>query len=364
MTFYTLPMLEAIIATKRSIAIVGAGMVGKKFYYELSSDSRDKVVAFIDNADELSGSSIGDVGIFKPGTVTADIYVIAIGNDEVKEILYRQLESIGISKSRIFIYAYPHSPAYYTTYAKTFEWKHCPICNSNDFYIVQDDIAKCQQCNHGFRLHVPDKILPHYYDKSYWNQDKNRNGMYDVEPGKDWDNWLGERMELLEHFKLLSHDDPTKINVLEFGCAEGMILYELKKRGYNVMGNDICAIAEESKNRLGVDISRLPVEDFSKLGMKYHLIMSFHVMEHLHDPLSVMENLSHMLMPNGIMLLHVPIDDQEFDNKDHFHFFTDKSCRVLMEKFTKNIQSDCSAYPIGKGINALAATYVGEQALI
>lgn len=59
------------------------------------------------------------------------------------------------------------------------------------------------------------------------------------------------------------------------------------------------------------------------------------------------------------MLLHVPVDDQELGNTDHFHFFTNKSCLRLMEQYTKDIRSDFVYYPITKGGAALAATYVG-----
>ncbi len=61
------------------------------------------------------------------------------------------------------------------------------------------------------------------------------------------------------------------------------------------------------------------------------------------------------------MLLHVPVDDQEITNVDHFHFFTNGSCIRLMESFTENIKSDFVYYPITKGGAAMAATYVGKK---
>lgn len=36
--------------------------------------------------------------------------------------------------------------------------------------------------------------------------------------------------------------------------------------------------------------------------------------------------------------LHVPVDDQEITNVDHFHFFINESCIRLMKSFTEDIR--------------------------
>ena len=245
------------------------------------------------------------------------------------------------------------------------KWDICPICHTTEFD-VKDDIGKCHKCGHGFRINTAEKPLPHYFEKEYWDRDKNRQGIMSVEPGQQWNKWVTARLKLLESFNLISHAEPGKIRVLEFGCAEGMLLYALKQKGYRVMGNDVNPISKESSKILNIEISNLPIEEFSQINRggeqsKFDLIMSFHVMEHLHDPLTVAAHLSSMLSPNGVFLLHVPVDDQELSNKDHFHFFSNDSCLHLMRQFTKNIRSDFVYYPIRPGSAATAATYVGEN---
>jgi 2-polyprenyl-3-methyl-5-hydroxy-6-metoxy-1,4-benzoquinol methylase len=224
---------------------------------------------------------------------------------------------------------------------------------------VKNDIGKCNECSHGFRITVPEEILPRYYEKQYWNNDKNRQGIATINPGEQWNKWVAARLRLLESFDLINHSDPGSVDILEFGCAEGMLLYALKQRGYNVCGNDVCAVAKDSANEYGIEISDLPIEEFVKCGRKFDLIMSFHVVEHLRFPLEVMESLATMLAPDGQLLLHVPIDDQELGNTDHYHFFTNDSCLKLMEQITTDIRSDFVYYPIRAGASAIAATYVG-----
>jgi 2-polyprenyl-3-methyl-5-hydroxy-6-metoxy-1,4-benzoquinol methylase len=239
-------------------------------------------------------------------------------------------------------------------------WSYCPICHSGN-YAVLNGIGKCTECGHGFRISVPAEIKTRYYDKQYWRNDKNRQGITTVSPDAQYEKWVAARIRLLESFDLISHPEPDKIHILEFGCAEGMLLYALKQRGYKVTGNDICMIAEEGARELGIEISTLPVEEFVKDGRSFDLIMSFHVVEHLRDPLDVMKNLSTLLSPGGVMLLHVPIDDQELGNMDHYHFFTNDSCLRLMEQITTDIRSDFVYYPIRKGESAIAVTYTGRK---
>lgn len=238
------------------------------------------------------------------------------------------------------------------------EWKHCPVCGSENI-ISFNGIGECRDCTHKFRQCVPADILPHYFDVQYWNKDKNRQGITSVKFSNEWTRWVNARLKILESFGLLSHEDPSKISIFEFGCAEGMLLYALKQRGYRVYGNDVCAVAGESMRELGVEISQKPIEEFAEEKRKFDLIMSFHVVEHLRDPFTVMKNLSSMLNEGGVLLLHVPVDDLELGNMDHFHFFTNESCRTLMGYFTDQIKSDFVYYPITKGGAAMAATYVG-----
>ncbi|MCQ2498090.1 MAG: class I SAM-dependent methyltransferase [Lachnospiraceae bacterium] len=99
---------------------------------------------------------------------------------------------------------------------------------------------------------------------------------------------------------------------------------------------------------MGVDISNLPIEEFSKLNYSFDLIMSFHVIEHLHYPLEVLKNLEKMLNVGGKMLMHIPIDDIELSNTDHFHFFTKQSAIKLMEEVVKEVEVNTSYYNISE----------------
>lgn len=242
--------------------------------------------------------------------------------------------------------------------------ENCPICGSKRLLDVHENIKRCCDCTHAFKVEIPDEVMDKYYDRQYWNNDKQRQGVKSVKDGDYWTKWVNARMSTLNEFGLLNHEHPENINILEFGCAEGRLLYELKKMGYNVFGNDVCAVLEDGKSEYGIEISMEPIEKFVERNIKFDIIMSWHVVEHLRDPRNVMEKLGGMLKDTGIMLMHVPVDDREFGNPDHFHFFTEKSCTTLMELITRNIRSDVLFYNNNKencnnGIKMVAATFVG-----
>ncbi len=239
-------------------------------------------------------------------------------------------------------------------------WDHCPICESHSI-VINDDLGKCNECGHGFRVHVPKEIKLHYFDRQYWNNDKNRQGIMTLSEDDGWERWIRSRLRILDSFGLVNAMQPERKHVLEFGCSEGMLLHKLHQMGYEVMGEDVCNIADEGSKTYGFEISRLPIEEFVYLDYKFDLIMSWHVVEHLRDPLAVMRGLADMLLPEGKLLLHVPVDDFELDNGDHFHFFTDESCRVLMEQVSRDVKSDFMLYPRTSTQRAVAATYVGTK---
>lgn len=87
-------------------------------------------------------------------------------------------------------------------------WDHCPICESRSI-VICDDIGRCNECNHGFRVHVPGKIKPHYYDRQYWRDDKNRQGIMTLAEEDGWERWIRSRLKILKSFGLID-DEPLK----------------------------------------------------------------------------------------------------------------------------------------------------------
>jgi SAM-dependent methyltransferase len=67
-------------------------------------------------------------------------------------------------------------------------------------------------------------------------------------------------------------------------------------------------------------------------------------MEHLINPDIVVEKCRRILKPGGIFLAHVPVDDKEIDNVDHYHFFSIESISYLFKKYFYHIKYKLDCY--------------------
>jgi hypothetical protein len=78
--------------------------------------------------------------------------------------------------------------------------------------------------------------------------------------------------------------------------------------------------------------------------------MSFHTLEHLRNPSSVLAKVANILHPDGAVLLEVPCGEEEYDNTDHLHFFSDTSLRTLLDKSFRTTEILDNSYTNSAGV--------------
>jgi len=241
----------------------------------------------------------------------------------------------------------------------------CPICKSNDTANTSNsEILRCNVCSHAWRINVPDAektIEKLYKSETYWAKDRNHQGITRIEYSDEWKNWVNSRIRLLESYGLLPIEKSGNFSIFEFGCSEGMLLYVLKQRGFDVLGNEVNLIAKEAQEALGITILTDSIEKL-KIEKRFDLIMSFHVLEHLVDPDFVLEKICKFAKPNGKIFLHIPIEDKLIDHigHDHYHFFTPESLRYLMGKYTNVIKDHISTFTSSNGAVNAVMTILGS----
>src|SRR4030095_262015 len=136
----------------------------------------------------------------------------------------------------------------------------CPICGSPGKFEYQNKLTplfRCPKCDHVYACELPDdKALSTLYgDFSYWEKDRCHQGIASIQESKGWETYLNARMGILERFQLLECPSPRTRSVFEIGCAEGMLLHALGKRGIVASGCEMNrAVAQEGMRQLGVQI--------------------------------------------------------------------------------------------------------------
>ncbi|MDQ6642894.1 MAG: class I SAM-dependent methyltransferase [Chloroflexota bacterium] len=95
--------------------------------------------------------------------------------------------------------------------------------------------------------------------------------------------------------------------VLDIGCGRGLLLDRLRKRGWDPVGTEL----SETSASYARDVLHLPVitKPFEEIGFKdgeFDLVILWHVLEHIHQPLPMLKEIGRILKPGGTLLVAVP----------------------------------------------------------
>jgi len=129
--------------------------------------------------------------------------------------------------------------------------------------------------------------------------------------------------------------------VLEIGCGEGLMLDTLRQKGWKVMGIERTeAMAVYARDTLGLDIVSGGIELVP--GEKnFDLIILFQVLEHMHNPQSILKECAARLKPGGFLIINVPNFDSwqarfggnvwlHLDPPRHLFHFSPKSLTQIL----------------------------------
>lgn len=97
------------------------------------------------------------------------------------------------------------------------------------------------------------------------------------------------------------------LRVLDVGCATGVLLDEVRRRGADVVGLELSPwAAKVARDRFNIDVRRMDIMKADFDDHSFDLITGIHVIEHVPDPLTVVRRLQHWLKPDGVLVLATP----------------------------------------------------------
>lgn len=156
----------------------------------------------------------------------------------------------------------------------------------------------------------------------------------------------GWRRKLLKRFPnpgidaLLRIPLNTDSRILDFGCGNGALLYDMQEQGFtNLLGADPYLDADiQYKNGLKV-LKR----ELHQIEGVFDLIMLHHVFEHIDSPLNFLQEAAKHLAPGAILLIRIPMADSlawetyrqnwvQLDAPRHVYLHTQKSMSLLAGK--------------------------------
>ena len=159
---------------------------------------------------------------------------------------------------------------------------------------------------------------------------------------------LSERGELYKRDGRLAHwlalvdkYAPTPRTVIEIGCAPGVLLTELKARGYRCVGVEPEQRVAEWLRSLGLDVRAGMFPDRGLALPPCDLLLAFDVLEHVPAPDAFLAETANLLRPGGIAIIQTPIDQYAytppfgdeaplvFDDVEHLFIFRDRTLEEL-----------------------------------
>ena len=129
---------------------------------------------------------------------------------------------------------------------------------------------------------------------------------------------------------------------LDIGCATGALLPALRERGWAPQGVEISeAQARYGESRHGLPIFAGRLEEARFPDSSFDLVHASHLIEHLNDPASFLDEVARVLSPGGLLVLTTPNSDgfqARFLGRrwrsaiyDHLYLFSLRTLRALLQ---------------------------------
>ena len=159
-------------------------------------------------------------------------------------------------------------------------------------------VARCAQCALVQTVPAPSATeLDRYYPQGYHSTTKRYRG------GMDRVLSLVHRSRIRAIERLLGGAG----SVLDIGCGPGVLLHQMRARGWKVRGTERSpAAARQARDVFHLDVRAQDVDELVAEGATFDAVVLWHVAEHLHTPAEVVRRIARLLRPGGVLLIAVP----------------------------------------------------------
>ena len=196
----------------------------------------------------------------------------------------------------------------------------CPLCGSreSDTYLLVWDrfdpdrqrrwrIVRCRRCDLLFLNPRPtaDELARYYVAEGYdpFSAASKDPSLWDRVYGFSRDFTLRWKRRLIERSVAVGR-------LLDVGCATGEFLHFMKEAGWQVAGLEPDARAAEfARQTLGLAVETGGVDRLAQKAGQWDAITFWHVLEHLHDPISALQSTGTLLAPGGLLVVALPNPD-------------------------------------------------------
>lgn len=233
--------------------------------------------------------------------------------------------------------------------------EECPVCNSDnkkyEFSKYEFQLYQCNECSTAFFDRIPLNTND-VYSSEHALKDAKIAYLYNKDYRKV--RFAKERVQLLEN-ELKSGIRGR--NILDVGCGTGWFLEYAKEKGANCHGVELGKeLAKFTSDNLDIPVWNCELQEI-QTEKKFDIITMFDLIEHVTDPVELLESAKDLLNKGGIILIFTPQYDsvaiqtmKEKSNlvmpSEHLSYFTKDTIYYLADKIKMDVQ-----YYVTKGID-------------
>jgi len=236
-------------------------------------------------------------------------------------------------------------------------YESCPNCgnknisfvlNAKDYTVSgqQFEIWECNNCTQRFTQNIPSKqeIVKFYQSENYISHSDTSKGLINNLYHKVRKRTLLQKKKLVQDFT-----GKKTGNILDIGAGTGAFLHTMKLAVWNTTGLEPDETARKKAVEL-YDLNLKKTEEFVHLPAEsFDAITMWHVLEHVHDLHTYIEQLKVLLKPRGKIFIAVPnytsFDAQlykefwaAYDVPRHLYHFSPKSMETLINSHGMKIE--------------------------
>jgi SAM-dependent methyltransferase len=212
----------------------------------------------------------------------------------------------------------------------------CPYCSSTDRTLAYENVQdwtfycapgkwaywECKQCSALYLNPRPTiTTIGKAYGAYYTHKTSLSDALKNIIRNACLDNWFG-KTKTSSIFGLLLAPLRAKITIpfyvealaqipvtgrlADVGCGDGTVLEWASKSGWSTVGLEIDPNAVVNARRKGLDVIEGGYGRLPDLREQFDCMICLHVIEHVHDPIDLLEKLKESLKPNGVLIIAAP----------------------------------------------------------
>ena len=207
-----------------------------------------------------------------------------------------------------------------------------------------------------------ESFLLKYYKEIYFQNNK---AYYKKKYNNDEQTYINSKIK--QKYQNINRLSKGKLfgKVLDIGCGKCEFISFFKKKGWEVTGieqSEYSLNNKSIKNSVLIGNANEIIKRLIKQNKKYDLISLNNVLEHLLDPVIIINLIKKLLKKNGILSINIPNDESLFQkflikNKivkrnywvaypDHINYFNIKSFEYFINQLDLKVVDSISDFPI------------------